>query len=495
MVSLNAYILDEPFKRGLVPSETAAIGEPFLSAAYGVRATPSGLLAERSIATPYSGYAVSWPYPQLFVGKSGAFLLEEAAIHTVDTSTTPWTVSSALTLYNAENPVNTVTPATGGGPWHFLDMGPTWVFTNSKNCIFFLSGNPYVAGTKVLCAKNYYPCCGAIHGGRALFGNLTGWPASWTAFWDALIDNPPAGFTAEFDGDENTVAWSTIGDATFLWQLLLGPTYWDSDDVLYQWRRNECGFFPMSGFGGIHTIKPLGQGVMVYGNNGIAALPMSNEQATYGRIDLAGFGVKAVGGNDHQHIFLDLTGQLWAVGPDFALKPLGYKSYLSYLLEHDYVLITHNPQDNEFWISDQTNAYLLNANGLTKAVQKPTSLAWTTDGLVGAFTEMVTTTKAIETNRTDLGTVAAKHIVAAEIGALYPSDFTLNFHFRNHRDGDWRVRENIPVGKDGYVPIHTTCLEFKIDLRWPDDTQTDLQYIKVLYDPEAKPSLADISGG
>ncbi|KKM64229.1 hypothetical protein LCGC14_1503510, partial [marine sediment metagenome] len=241
-----------------------------------------------------------------------------------------------------------------GGVWHLLETDDGWVLLNGAATVWnfgtlLTSSSPVITGPLVCVVDTLnIMSSGCWHRGRMVMGgfvpssagNKTTWENNWLQNFLTIIDEWPPAFkkTAPIAG--NMVAWTTIGQSDIFW-LMLGTAQvtgfvegaHDSNNPLFldQLNRNEGGWMAMPWQGDVLCTKPLGDNVVVYGEDGISALFLiSGPVPTYGLKHLVDFGIAdrgSVGGDDNKHIFVSELGDVWQITADLSMKRLGYKEF------------------------------------------------------------------------------------------------------------------------------------------------------------------------
>jgi hypothetical protein len=270
-----------------------------------------------------------------------------------------------------------LTEATGeiisGGPWQFIDLGDSWVLLNGATTVFTRGSLVYTENSITINA-------GCSHNGRVLFGGFDPdnfWNTAWTAYWASAITK--ASLTMGMFS--NTVWWTGIGMGAANLHSLFYPTDVTGGNYplfLDALQQNDAGFITMSWRGRVWALKPLGKGVVVYGDSGITYLnPIVDPSPTYGKVEISKTGItspNAVGGDEKQHVFINSSGQLCILTADLQLKDIGYQEYMQMLVQDNTVVVTHDPVNREYNISNGKVGFCLNENGLYETTTAYTSI-------------------------------------------------------------------------------------------------------------------------
>jgi len=379
--------LREALVNGLRNDSRVQRNAPCCSGYYGMKPLPFGArvasvptqrwtLAELTA----EGMPYSWPFPQVFYGRSACLALGETYLKTVDVGT--W-AASAVSLYNPlTGAADTV--GAGGGVWHFADMGDTYYLFNGAT-VLFKSGWIDATKTYVWDTSTIATGCNFRH--RLLLGGFSGtlFSATWTALMDALVAYGLGDFEFSFGQPQsNWVWWSSVtgGDHLF-WMVpdiaqngledadirALSPYGATKPYFMEVAKRAVSAFVEMPWRGDVLCLKALRNAVVVYGSGGVTALvPLTiGDVPTFGIRELLPVGVHsrgAVGGDERHHIFVDVTGMMWRLDEQLQLQRLGYQEYGAVLTGD--VVIQYDAVNREFYLGDGTYSYVLTESGLAE---------------------------------------------------------------------------------------------------------------------------------
>lgn len=374
--------LREHLTAGLTKAQEHGVGYKSLVRARGFYCNTHGVRQCEPITNPFSiaqlnapvpMVGVSWPFPQLFVGRSVTLLADKTRVFSVATN---WNLTQ-LTTYDFYNPtVPLAIPA--GDSWQFVDFGPAWFLFNGCCVVFKTNASPKVfveATTTIL--------SGARFRGRLLIGGFD--PAAfWSADWQAYFAETKAfhdwGFTLTHPG-WNFVYWSSIGSANLLqffdYDLAEqgkasildadGGTAHSSARPLWldEAQRNEQGFMPMEWPGSVLAFSSFNDKVLVCGTEGISGLiPYSSPFPTFGLeervIDSGILGGCAVGGGAFEKLIVDENRQLWIVTNDLKSERLDGREHTVGLGTN--TIVTYDEVLREYHICDGEQQFLLSAN-------------------------------------------------------------------------------------------------------------------------------------
>lgn len=258
---------------------------------------------------------------QVFRGRAFTLLCNQTSISTVNETTM---VRS------------TITTVPQGDGWSVADFGTVWIAANGVQVV---SRWPEEEGTFQILNQNNprFGCVCAHLYTRLVYGDC------------------PQG--------QNWVGWSCMDGADIPY-LLSGQ---DLPDRLRQ--RNEANVAPMPFRGKVQAIIPMGNNLVVYGEDGICALSL--EGANYGVVPLVGLpsnvGIStrqsACGTNDRQ-LFVDREGAIYQIAPDLTVTKLE-----CVLTAAANASVAYNERDDEVWISGSATSLVITKAGIGGPVE------------------------------------------------------------------------------------------------------------------------------
>ncbi len=276
------------------------------------------------------------------------------------------------------------------------------------------------------------------------------------------------------DCDEKSIVWSKIGSIDFT------PDEYNTAG----YRRDPFG-------GEVYHVRRLGDSVIVYSSGGVTEMiPVSSPTATFKFKELHNVGLKnrgAVNGDLKQHVFVDIENNIWSLSiggtlsasragtltSKSGLKKLGYREYVEEL-DATYgagiaqpVIITFDPDLQDFYISDGTSSLLLSPNGLTN-YPYPVSAVWYDDeddhGLSGLpeTPDPATHAPLVATHDIDMGYRGQKTIFSIEIGGGALVDVEVAVDWRMNQMLGYTRTDFVPVNNEGIASIIISGIEFRI---------------------------------
>lgn len=524
--------IDEGLKLGIKPYEGNRRNSQFLTEALNVECWENGLLGKEDITDPFTSYpeTASYPYPQLFVGKSVTLLAYETAIYSVDTSSGvgSWT-ASILDIYDAEDTTVGMSIPEGVEPWQFVDLDTCWYLLSSKGIIFKHHKSGLITGgvDVALFSNSFTAVAGCAFNGRIILGGFVPsevWNSVWQSLFTHWLSQLPTSASFSFDSSidapgENWVMWSSIGGSDIPLMFLdvdmvtspgvLGstPGYGEDEPYIFQaLRRNELGWVPLPFQGSVLALKALSNGVVAYCENGVALLfPVIEPFPTFGIKVLCRVGItdkSAVGGNESIHVFLDTTGNLWTVTAEGA-KRLGYKDEFSSYISNIHMIFFDEVKER-FYITTgsvavaKSSCYILTKHGLSGSINSRhlTGLSFYDGSLVGIHSALSVPYKyvLVTTEIQDMKYRGEKVINRVELGISHNNDYDIADHIaiviysRSSTDSDFTASDSFYADSYGICnDIRISGVEFKIRVvvsctTGDATTGFSLDYINVWYD-------------
>jgi hypothetical protein len=444
-----------------------------------------------------AGITPTFPFPQLFRGKDITLLCDETKIYEVDES--DWSISQ-ITTYDAYD-VGSTKSIVAGGVWHLSDFGDSWFLFNGSCMVYKTNRYGIVGGTnKVLVQTTMSVKTGCAHRGRSIMAGFSSdfWTDDWETYWTTARSDIPQRITDNLALDTNYVLWSSIGGGdTLCWLFedyaMEGPLAQDSSYIISMLKRNEWGFMPMPWQGTIHCVKSLGKNVAVYGSGGIDVLVQTDAPfPTFGLQHISGVHIAdrgAVGGDENVHVFMDDSGTMWRLGADLGLARLGYEEFFSSMPGDD-IIVTYNIQENEFVVSDDSEAYILTSAGLGEANQLIMSQEYYDGEIVGIYDASITDAEGrFRTDTFDMGLRTIKQITAIEVGFEGDTTLSVGVYTRFNKAGSFIFSGYKVANKEGIVYPLVSGVDFQLRLKGTDYSKTRITYIVVRYKVSDKRSI------
>lgn len=502
---------------GIKPYEGSMCNAKRLLSAINVEVTPQGLVGAEDLTLPFASLPedISFPFPQLFFGKSVTLLAYASNIYEVDTSggVGSWT-ASLLTVYDTSDKVTQALFNAGTEPWHFVDCEDYWYLICPTAIIFKTHWTGLLAedsGDAIFCHTELPLQTGLYTRGRIMIGGFAEHSAEanvWNATWGSLFTNwltdatiAPSYNVASTAPNERYVMWSSIGGGDVPLMLifpefvstpgpLAGTTGYSKDEpwIFGRLRRGEIGWMPMPFQGRVMELKALGNDVVAYCENGIALLyKVMSSFPTYGCKILSYTGLLsrgAVCGDESKHIFLDQQGELYTLSRD-GISPLGFVDNFNTYVGGT-VLINEVVKGikKKYYLSSSSSingTYVLTSNGMSSITNQYqiTSCAFTESTLIGIFNEHNTYVRCLASFTTepfDMGFRGIKTITRIKFGLTTGTGTytkTAIVYYKESVTDSFTSAGSFTLDEEGVAnDIRIGGVEFKVGLSVFDETNT-----------------------
>lgn len=326
--------------------------------------------------------------------------------------------------------------------------------------------------------------CSHVDGRMYMAGKLGSFIRGDTAgyVWRRLTDGSLDMLSNETNPvlDDRCIYWSCIGMDDV--PGIFFP-YLETDEAfLNRWERNEAGFLLWPYPGTIYRLLSLADGVMAYGENGLAFLkpvfsPITVCTQELGAIPLAGR--MAVCGNGTLHYFLDVEGALWRVTPGPKLERLGYSDILGSLTLSSTILVIH-PDKDKLYISDGTTSYLLSQGRLVECPEHVYSLVSFSNEVAGTV-KAISDSFEVETGVVDFGNRDVKTLSRITYDGFASSSGMLGKVFYRMNRGDaWTDTGWSTLPWEDRI----SAREFKFGAKANSSSSAYLSYLDVEFDAD-----------
>lgn len=501
----NSFEIYQSFRNGLQPEVEPRVGASYMQNMENLIPRESGMATPPTISRPgiFGTGPKEFPYPMAFKGDSVRLYLHQDEIYTLDGS---FAASSALTKNLRAGGTTTIGL---GSAWHcetFMDM--FWA-TNGVSLAYKIpsdDGSMFVDNDLAVQAIGR-------HDYRVLFGGMAGdWfsGSRWGTFFETWRETSIAqmfvhdGLTA----DTSYVIWSEMGGGavdvpffSFAASLgLLGDTVFDTAEevIAHAVERGEIGLQPIRKVGTIRQLKQLGNRVIVYGDDAISELrPI---EGGFQEELIADFGVggrTCVGGDTRGHVFVSNSGQLytWFSNQDSPDRQ-GYSQHLSNL-NMPRVVVSMDPTERYFWITDGWTCYVYTRAGLGGPMNIRPSCLFEDDtyGLVGVYTTPTTLQWNFETSKFDLAERDFKHIAALQLHGSGWEVARARIKGNASVGGTERATDWAQFNPSGVAYPSMSFFEASIECDgWSNSQVADFTNMEVRYNQEGKAHKRGTSG-
>ena len=481
-------------QRGLRNRSDSRRDKDLLTQCKGMRPTENGLRSCVEVKNPFAAVPViDWPFPQLLRSQAETLLAFDDEIFSVSEAD-GWSLS-ALNTYDLHEP-SKAKDITLGSSWHMAELPKGWILANGESTIFKLGDQPAYVQDEI----QINSCC--HFRGRVIYGGFSPanfFSAGWRSLWSRWTENFPYEIDASFDDDtRNWVYWTTIGGGDVLLPfapeltsagLLKEDIPSASDEAFYLelFKRNELGFMPMPWQGSVYIVKELGKGVVVYGENGIAALvPVSEPYPTFGLLLLSHEGVagrNAVGGDWRRHVFADRAGVLWSLDANYNLRKLDYSEYINQLVGE--LAFSYDAEEDEHYISGSNACFVLTPTGMGESPQVVTSCQRVGESLFGVSqiksAEAIGVTDTIDFNYRDYKTLTGIEIgkTGAKMWVAADCDYGAGF----------KRSSFVPINSAGFARLQKTALNFRLVFKAESYEDLAIDYINIRWQVSGKRTI------
>lgn len=335
-VKEHPYVWDRALVNGLAPDERMRRNGLYMESMVNMEPTEFGAVVPEPIVQPITATA-NGPFPQLLRGERVDYLLGPTSVSTANVS-----AGTTTLLQASDSETGADASITTGGTWQHASFYDVDFFTNGVNLVW--NGPPSSDGE---CQVGTGLTCVALtaHNNRLLLGGLSG---AWFSGerWDSIFQTwrelqPVDSFAHEdMTFDTGWVVWGERGggDSAIPFYMFLtmlgvyGNDIFDQFDVqiLESIERGEIGMCPLRKPGTVQAMRPLGNDIVVYGENSVSRL--SPNGATYVENEEATTGIEgraALNGDNTEHVWIDTTGlvHFWPAGSRD--RVLGYSAQMT----------------------------------------------------------------------------------------------------------------------------------------------------------------------
>lgn len=290
--------------------------------------------------------------------------------------------------------------------------------------------------------------------------------------------------------DMNWIMWSNLGGGDVYWPFteemaMLGMPNTTRFDLLKSHfedsiKAQQVGFLEMPFKGRIEGMYKVGDYILVFGADGIAALTPVNREEGFGfrsrRIVNTGINCNiSVAGTSEFCFFMDDTGVLWLFSADGSLQNLGYKNVFggdalwNMFYDQEVESLYFNPNDG-------SSNYVLNRNGLSKFPYRFTSFlrrdgnfyvmpqysSWYSNGSVPATVDPLNAAWTFTTNEIDFNVRAIKTIHSVQIDSSFMEDMSVTFEYRYDTSDSWSSFGPVEVNDVGVAVGIVSGVDFRI---------------------------------
>lgn len=380
---------------------------------------------------------ISWPFPQMYLGQTHSLLCFQTKIFSIDTSVSSWNV---VKVYDFGSEPSWDEDNT----WHFAPFYDMIVLSNGVKMLWY---NPHNSTWEQITGTLTRPVMSTIcaFNGQLVGGNFT---------------------STYYDTDNTFLGWSKIG-------------YYDHTID----ESNVAGYAPMPFKEEVRKVMPFNNSIIVYGDSAIIAARPNG--VNFEIKPLTKYGIMsrdAIFGNEDYQIFIDESGWLRQITPDFQIKRLGYQEFFSPMTDGYPVIINDSTEDRHY-ISDGTNNFILTQYGLGKGYQSIVSGEYIQGDFVGNIKRDDTPDEEyrIQTDIFDIGYRGQKTIESIDVGSDQATSCYVSIDYRYKATDGWSTTREVICNDEGVAHLRCAGLEFRFNLRFVDYEDVNLDYVNVKY--------------
>lgn len=507
-----SFEITEAIKRGLRTTSQEPVNTAALEVMKNLKPTPFGAVSVEVVSCYDSMEVSSWPFPQLFCGKAHDLLVYETEIWSVDVNTGNKTQIATLDWTDRSTPK--AIPA--GGIWQFIDMYNTWILLNGECAVLMtpLSTSAYVC-------DSIHVGAGCVHGdGRVVFADFE--EANILSMWGDLLDNWYAKaesgipnsvkeLVASASGlDKNAAWWSTIGGGDvfgfFSSQFMKYGSFTQTSGTGYGEERpfifdivelNQSGYAPMPWKGRVLRCEAMGGRVALLGEDGGSWL-ISTPDGSYGikpisgigkGIGVCGRGASCTNGDEDQPVcvFVGTDGNLWRINANFQAQKLGFEEFISPIANAN-AIVSYDSKLGEFWISNDSVAYVLTQAGLGGPVScVPTSLVRYGNELIGPREEKDDFNDfEIVSCELDMNEAGLKHVTEIEFGMRNCFSCKGSIHYQYENMKSFRERPGKSLNTRNTFFPGVSAKNFKVAISGKSYGEARIDRVEVRFQSDDK---------
>ena len=436
------YAFEQGLAKGLRTHHKNPRNQEALVEAYNMRAGSEGLEPYLPLGNGFGEQPTSvWPFPQLLIGSTCTLLVTRDAI------------LDAYRVYRVEDnwslthlvDVDDLTFGEGG-PFDMVELGSFVLLVNESTLI---RRDPTSGAWNGYNANTLYAPIPLMRTMCNFKGQLVGGGVGST--W--------------YDCGSDALVWSRIGSETF------------TPD-----RSNTAGFRRLPRGGNLLRTLRLGNTVVGYSDREVVALvPTIDPAPTFGLQEMIPVGIPSrgcVGGWEQEHLFVDNSGWLWKLTEKGPTR-LGYQEFISQLTAAN-IVITFEPTERDFYITDGCRCFLYSAyGGLTEVHQCVNGAGLVNYERAAVWHAVNDLTARVTTDTLDFGMRGLKTLEALEFGLDSPHPLQASVWWRSERrkvmvQGPW-----VEVNDQGAVAYPISGNDLRISLRATHYEELYLDYIKL----------------
>jgi hypothetical protein len=435
--------LDSCFKNGLRPVKGMASSPLFMSYLLNGRPTETGLEPYTPLNS-YTTQSFDWPYPQIFRGRKYTLMGTRTGLYEL----------------RPEGWVLIFSDPEEDDPWDFMDFGGFMVVMRRENRIFVRNSSVLYGGPvdtmpwQIINGGMSYPSfkTGCDFKGQMIIGNLK-------------FDIVRTGAAQSYPG---YIMASKVG--RFEFKVRDGDQHYSNDVLFRQVHWN----------GVVHRVRRLEDLVIIYGDEGGAALYPADKYLGYKELPIGGiYSPRAIDGSLHRHVFLGHDQKLYSIDPQGQVKLLDFYESMSTLGQD--VIISYNEAQDEFFIGDGVRSFVLRGEKLYECYQLvASSMLYGADTLASKYDTNKPYFLGV-TDSFDFGYRSLKTIMTVELGVESDGDYSVAIDWRNSAKDAFTRTAFVPVNSEGVATIPTSGLQFRLCIKCDDYRDVHISYATIRY--------------
>ena len=483
--------LSPMFKKGMVDNKYNRLFLQSMEDVLGHRVTEFGLqpLDVPSLISSDSDLSgITFPLPSFIIGEKNLHILDFDEFFSL---TLPGGGATVLPVYLAPDVTSTTLVRGGDTPdvYHFADAGSSWFATDGTLMVFRYDN-------KIVLSQKKVPNTLCGFKGRVYLGGLAGNARTDSEFWDSdyisnlqdLLNADVEDFETPAALGQNVVYYTTVGAEDLLSHYLETQSL---EALRALTKRKESGFVGMPWRGIVRVVKPLGDGVMVYGEDGVTFIKPEVSPIAMRLVTTTLEGIpsrRCVCGDRSIHYFLGNNGALWSIDSKLQIKELDYSDTIASLGTLSTIILNYDSTYGDVYLASATHSRLITPFGMSRLNEAWISMTRYAGVRTGFYTDLAiytdttATTGVIRFPGGGFGTVHGMQLMTRN-----PAAHIVSIRYRRNEDEGWTTYGNIPVSKSGFCDFLITTYELDIHIETDTSLETTtLEGATLFYDTTSR---------
>ena len=271
--------------------------------------------------------------------------------------------------------------------------------------------------------------------------------------------------------DPDWVVWSQVGHASFTMD-----------------RSGMAGRRPLMEMGEVLKILQLGDSLVVYGSWAVGILRLNPELGAIAYRVIADVGIKncwCASGDKRGHVFLGADGILRNISVEFQITELGYEEFLHPLVDP---VISYDPFENDWYISDVNTSYVYGSKVLFSCFQSVSSCVREDGILHGTVVDLQTHHSELLTDSINMGIGGRKSLEVVEVLSSVSGWFVQGISSPN--ETPW-----IPVNPTSQARVKITGDHLRVRVRRSSYIEATIDHLNVRWKLPDKRFIRGIYAG